>query len=111
MSLIKSIRKLAADFPDAVYTSDTYCEYTKGECGPGKGCIVGQGLQNCGMKWVASYGDSRGEMAVSSLFHRIKVTNQNDRAWLISVQSLQDSTKSWAEAVRLSDASLGQCLG
>ena len=41
--LIEAVRKLAEDYPDAVY-NETYCRYSVGEAGPGEGCIIGQAV-------------------------------------------------------------------
>jgi hypothetical protein len=105
ISLIQSIRKLAADFPDAVYSVEGYCQYTEGKCGPGQGCLVGQGMQNCGMGEMAEDADILGEIGVSSFFSKANVKNKNDRNWLIKIQGNQDNGKPWADAVRLADAS------
>jgi hypothetical protein len=104
MSLIQSVRWLASGFPDALYQASRYCEYTKGKCGPGFGCIIGQGMQNCGMRDVAKAADSAGETAINYLFLETKVANKNDLAWLTKVQRAQDAGRRWADAVRLADA-------
>lgn len=74
MSLVQSVRKLAAKYPDTVYPSGDvpYSRYTEGDCGAGAGCIIGQALQDCGMKDIAEYADNQGEMNVCSLLNHVK---------------------------------------
>jgi hypothetical protein len=109
MSLVQSVRKLAAKYPDTIYPSEglPYCKYTEGTCGAGKGCIIGQGLQDCGMGHIAESADYGGEMSVAALIPAIGITNRNDHMWLIRVQQQQDANKTWATAVRFADRSLG----
>lgn len=105
MSVIQEIRELAAKYPDTIYPKEDvpYCRYTEGDCGSGSGCLIGQGLQRSGMKTIAEDADLTGETGVLSLFTDMNVFNKNDRMWLSNVQIFQDSGKTWATSVRLTD--------
>lgn len=105
MTLIQAIRKLASDYPDTRYPvqGHEYCEYTRGECGPGAGCIVGQALQMSGLTSIAEDADESGECGVGSLFEKMGIKNFNDQKWLSRVQSNQDFSFSWSGAVADAD--------
>ena len=109
MSLIQSVRDIAAKYPDTKYNLKGigYCQYTKGDCGPGSGCLIGQAMQMCGMEDIAIESDELGEQSIDMLVDKLGVTSKNDRLWLCRVQYYQDQMKPWSLAVKLADSYLG----
>ena len=103
MNLVQTVRKLAADYPDAVYQgTDRGCFYTIGECGPGNGCIVGQALQKLGYE-LEGFDEQKG-VGIGILIARLEIPcSCQDKDWLIFVQDYQDMGKPWKEAVKLAD--------
>jgi hypothetical protein len=109
MTLIQSVRDIAGKYPDAIYIVEEigYPQYTKGDCGPGSGCLLGQAMQACGMEDIAAQSDESGEQSIPQLFNELGVTSKNDQLWLINVQCYQDLMRTWREAVRLADSLVG----
>lgn len=114
-TIIKNVRKIAKEHPDAVYDSSSridHYSYTAGEAGGGEGCIIGQ----------ASIGSFVHELDISepigidSLVYEL---NSQDLLvdctgkkvnWLSQVQTYQDAGHTWSYAVKRTDNVVGTVL-
>jgi len=107
--MISEVRRIAKEYPNAVYSMDNlvFCCYTKGKCGPGFGCLLGQAMQSAGLRHIANQADEQGEKAISELFNVLNIHNANDRMWLSDVQGQQDRGATWEEAVKFADSQIG----
>lgn len=96
--VIDRVRKLAREHPDAVYKHDT-CLYTKGECGPGVGCIIGQALPEYQEElWRL---DNITDFHVSSMIRELNIeVTEEQSIWLETVQHYQDKGVTWEKAVK-----------
>lgn len=103
--VVNEIRKVAAEQPDFIYNGDTFpieCLYTKNADGSPGGCIVGRALMRLNVEEeVLVKNDGRGASGVLSelgIGGDIFVMH-----WINEVQEIQDSGKTWAEAVQSAD--------
>ncbi len=116
-TLVKRVRALADQYPDAVYQSKgASCSYLAGtvEGGPDTpGCIVGQAAHGYIRKDYLAQADIQGDN-VGGLIRYINAVNphyldtprqvsDSDQIWLQVVQSRQDSGDSWGDAIRWAD--------
>lgn len=113
VELLNIIRKLATESPDAVYDlgDDTKtCYYSKGECGKGIGCIIGQALLKMGvdvelLDQIPSLG---GIMNIRQIINRhpYSFVNAPDYRWIHwihQIQIEQDLKHTWIYALREAD--------
>lgn len=110
MLLIETIRKLAEENPEAVYSVSDIdfdnCQYTRGVCGPGSGCIVGQAIAQLYPdkipKMVAQ--DNRGPIGAAALFDDLDIEyKRKEIRWINTVQARQDVGHPWLDAIKLAD--------
>lgn len=102
-ALILAVRKLAEEYPDAVYPNRK-CYYSTGECGPGEGCIVGQAAKiACPELYeIMRQRDQQAMTDISAILApynlpRIKLY------WLSLVQSRQDHRQPWNKCITDAD--------
>lgn len=108
--LVDQVRKVAAQYPDFIYTKTPggRCLYGPTKKNP-HGCIMGKALQDLGLPLPPE-----GEGISTFLAHAAEfLITPDDQArllyWLDEVQAAQDSGVSWGQAV--SDATLNpRCL-
>ncbi len=95
--LVESVRKIATERPDVVYSGN--CYYDSGECSDGSvGCLLGQALQ--AIDWPI-YERNLEDSIVFLLFNE---GYTDDRViWCRRVQAEQDVKKTWAECVEYAD--------
>lgn len=105
LTLIQAVRDIAGKYPYVKYNfgETVYPHYTKGDCGPGSGCLLGQAMQACGMGDIAEQSDELGEQPIVMLVDKLGVTSQNDIMWLSKVQYFQDTGRMWRDSVKLAD--------
>lgn len=119
--VIEEVRKIANERPDFVYADQPLstptlqsnsCSYISASYGipEGEGCIVGQALQKLGISEDALQ-EHEGYIA-SGVLIRLDIHDQEESEhtpeleWLDTVQSEQDTKKSWGEAIRVADEAL-----
>lgn len=116
-ALISTVRQLAKQFPDAIY-SEGKCLYTSGRAGNGQGCVLGQAAKICNpslYKSMAISDKSCGQYG-TAIYEIPSVKNAkidaerqyhphilNKINWLVEVQSLQDDETPWGECIKLAD--------
>lgn len=104
------VLRLAAEYPDTVYPkvmeerSLRQCYYTKGECGPGVGCIFGQALTNLdsslAVRLAAMDADDMFNTGIGNVVWKLGISATNEEeTWCDSVQAAQDNSRRWADAV------------
>jgi len=105
--LVEEVRRLAAESPHAIYYKPTAygCSYINGDCGRGKGCILGQAAKNV---WPELFHVmEKGEFVAFSSYLIYDVNgstaNGTQIEWLKSVQRHQDSGYTWSETVAFTD--------
>lgn len=110
MLLIDTIRKLAEENSDAVYnisgTDLDSCAYTKGPCGPGVGCIVGQAVAQCypdKIPQMVAQDDERPVGAATLLYDLGIEYSEKEIRWINTVQAKQDIGYRWTAAVNMAD--------
>jgi hypothetical protein len=100
--LISIVRRIAKENPEAVYySSDGDCFYTRGECGNGTGCIIGQALidMKSELKGELEEVDSHFVPMARELLTRLDLgLSGAEINWLCAVQLYQDYRNSWAES-------------
>lgn len=101
-ALEAEVRKLAAEYPDAVYPKGMY-SYTKGAAGSGVGCIMGQAAKRLGATEEVLEKWNRGSMCGDPQQIAAILGNSWGYDWLRLTQERQDSQDSWSEAVRYAD--------
>ena len=108
--IIAAVRKLATDWPDAVYDSGelSACMYDAGtvEYGPPhqQGCIFGQAGLSLGILDQFPGSDSGGVGIDTVLDDYLEVvTTQDERKWVVAVQNAQDEHMTWRQAVAKAD--------
>jgi hypothetical protein len=112
MSVVDEVRRLATESPDTVYKNEM-CLYTKGKCGNGEGCIIGQAI----VAWCPEMKRYLEDMDAKSLkqncpfsFYNLKhygidqFLTREEISWCRNVQASQDRGITWKEAVRIEDA-------
>lgn len=115
-TLIKRVRDLAADHPDAVYNMDPRlgkCAYTIGEAGGGTGCIFGQALKDLVApdmweEWQRTerrYSTSPGSITDLLDCHSDVEIGSDEYYWCQHVQDRQDNKMTWGEAIESADQS------
>lgn len=116
-SVIKNIRDLAEERPDFVYEAPEFDASEGGpEClyvhpGNQPGCIVGHALMMDGVaaealiKFDNTYANGIGVRAGVVTANLCDDTpTQQEQWWMDSVQSNQDSGKTWSESVQFADS-------
>lgn len=115
----REVRNLAMREPDFIYTaqdvSSSACGYVGKVIGSaeGRGCIIGQALQNLGVSketlldFEKKTSDLRVDSGVYTLLPYLKIGGYGDHSWLVKVQSHQDFGRPWGLAVELADDSAG----
>jgi hypothetical protein len=110
--LIRAVRELAAESPDAVYETDAAncCEYTRPACGNGCGCLIGQAIVRCDPDMKESlvrFDDTRSvERKPLELNTGVCLSTSGNivgEDWLASVQDRQDNGATWSDAVAGAD--------
>lgn len=101
-TVIDRVRKLAIEHPDAVY-KHAKCLYTKGACGPGTGCIIGQALPE--YKEELERLDNITDYYVVEMMKELNIGATREQfLWLETVQHHQDKGDTWEEAVKIAEA-------
>jgi len=115
IDLIDAIRKLAANYPDAVYANGTMgaCSYSQGAVtnGPERtGCIVGQAAALIGVSnqeiehgGETGYGEFLDTLAKNKWLDTDSKSIGDQYDWIGRVQERQDSGVEWGEAVKSAD--------
>jgi hypothetical protein len=108
-ALESEVRKLTADFPDAVYTRLNgvgACLYSVGSAGPGCGCIIGQGMARLGVdvKQIDETYPRPWGAASDKVLKRAGHEEARIQKWLTAVQTYQDDGNTWAQCVAHGDA-------
>lgn len=121
MKITDAIRKLATDYPNAVYVppsgeiGDGKCFYTRGDVSDGperSGCIVGQAVVMArpeledGLKEV-DYASMGAEDLLRDLSLDLEL-EEEELHWINSVQEHQDMGDCWSEAVREADEEMDE---
>lgn len=109
-SLVIEVRRLAREYPDAVYGTGDACYYTKGEVDLGppgvEGCIMGQALRNLDVNMQdLLYGPEDGAY-IDEILERLDWLDDTDDetlVWLRAVQKAQDLAARWEFAVNEAD--------
>jgi len=108
-SLILAVRKLAEEYPDAIYPL-AGCYYSTGECGPGLGCIIGQAAKiSCPELYalMLEKDERKSQIGIQSLLWKNKNLIEdfavNTYDWLGRVQVRQDCRTPWAKCVADAD--------
>lgn len=112
MSIVDEVRRLANESPDAVYKNDM-CLYTKGSCGNGEGCLIGQAI----VAWcpemkpylksmdAKSFAENRPFSVYNLKHYGIEhLLTREEIHWCRNIQSNQDRGITWKEAVRIEDS-------
>lgn len=104
----EEVIRLATEYPDSVYRapSDTEirCQYLRGKCGPGEGCIIGQAIMklDSSKQEVLKEADSgfNGE-PIDEIMEELGIEefNQSELDWLCNVQANQDRATPWGECI------------
>ena len=111
--LIRAVRELAAESPDAVYEPDASksCEYTRPACGNGCGCLIGQAIVRCDPDMKESlvrFDDIRSvewePLELNTVVCLSTGGNIVGEDWLASVQDRQDNGATWRDAVAGADS-------
>lgn len=108
-ALIAEVRRLADEYPDAIYDNDL-CFYTCGKVTNGpkeEGCIFGQVLRKvCPNIDLSKFEDCDNSDYCDNIEEVLRKINLNSYPldkWCETVQYQQDQKKTWSEAVRLAD--------
>lgn len=112
--LIEAVRNLAAESPDNRYMGKSKCEYSRGRCTNGScGCIIGQAIRKIDTEvfGVIELREAQdrfvgGILGLTEYLKEREIVfdcTDQERRWLIHVQSEQDCGKTWAVAVELAD--------
>jgi hypothetical protein len=116
ITLITTVRKIAAKYPDAIYKrgeTKIECYYSKGISStpsnkiPGKGCLIGRALREMRQKVDPS---SEGEVVAS--FINYTTDEYPYMQWLEQLQMSQDAQREWRNAVEIADIRFpdGSCI-
>ncbi len=112
-ALVREVRELVEEYPNARYSNDTGCSYTLGEVVNGPqhdGCIIGQAAKRLGIMELFRYGDGEaihGETVADILSVRLGIDKDDPGLeWLNKVQHEQDLGAPWGQAVDVTDMSL-----
>lgn len=108
-ALILEVRKLADEYPEAVYPL-AGCYYSTGECGPGTGCLIGQAAKTSSPELYALMLERDGrksQIGIQSLLWKYKDLIEDFTVakydWLGRVQVKQDYGTPWAKCVAGAD--------
>lgn len=114
-NVIGEVRKLAAERPDFNYreqpmehpeTRADQCSYVYASVGvtEGEGCIIGQALQRLGVSEETLLENDTVFASAFLLNLGVTETDLTSYRWIDRVQSLQDTGKTWGEAVSITDS-------
>lgn len=113
--LIEQVRALAAAYPDTVYP-EGQCWYSRGNAGPGCGCLIGQALSDFDPELPRKLDcefpppkitSGKATLVIQSRFPEYRPM-LSDQWWLELVQEAHDAGKPWGEAVRMVDKGRGE---
>lgn len=115
-TIIKNVRELANEYPDAVYRTpegwedDTKCSYIEGKAGNGEGCIIGQASIGSLVKTLDSVSHTSiiKEVITNLQGRHLKDVTSEKINWLQEVQTKQDIGETWFEAVQHADEQVGE---
>lgn len=99
--IIKEIRMLQSEYPEAIYQNDCGggCSYSKGSVAGGsrkKGCLIGQALRNTYPDVYKAVKKLNDYVTIASLISELGIVcTENQKNWLINVQTNQDASKPW----------------
>ena len=109
VEIITVVRKLADDWPDAVYDLGelTACMYDTGSIDNGPdadGCIFGQAGRVLGILDQFPDADAGG-MGILTVFDDYLeiAASKDERKWVVAVQNAQDDHQTWRQAVARAD--------
>ena len=113
--VIAAVRKLATDWPDAIYDMGDLgsCLYDAGNVSNGPpgavGCIFGQAGVSLGIMDRFPVGD-QGGVGIATLFadYLEVATTGDEQDWMKMVQEAQDTSSSWGDAVANADELVGR---
>lgn len=103
-SLIKSVRKLAKQYPNVRYKHEDKSYFTgdvfDGDKFIGQGCLIGQALQRNNFRL-----HKHSELFIDDYLkeHRVPADNLKQIQWLRTVQEQQDDGRSWGRCVEFAD--------
>lgn len=107
--IIATVRKLAADSPNNVYSRpggiDSVCKYFSGKCSNGStGCIFGQAFLELELDIDEDIDEDFGMGIVALLDIELNIEEEyHKKNWCDKVQRVQDSELSWSEAIKRAD--------
>lgn len=112
VEIITTVRKLAAEYPDAVYGSIDECAYETGTVTNGppgvEGCIFGQAGLVLGILDRFPTQDAGGIGIATVFADYLEAPIQGDEQdWMEKVQGSQDKSMSWGKAVEAADSVIG----
>ena len=105
--VVAEVRRLAVQYPDAVYESpDGNYHYDKGTAGGAEGCLIGQAARNVcrplyNLFLCASFkGDAPDQVLSTNIQQGVGV---QQIGWLTEAQEAQDTSNTWSTAVEWAD--------
>lgn len=104
--LIKEVRALAREYPNAWYTSPlhegSYFQGMVKDGPPGQyGCLIGQAFQRLGKP--VNYGPTIKCVLVQTGVEQPSGEWSREADWLDKVQGLQDQKKAWSTCLKIAD--------
>lgn len=109
--LQKEVRRLAAEYPNAIYQSLDGCYYNAGIVANGpdtEGCLLGQAIRNLDPEIFEDIGMDGDDIASLIQYMDEHFDNSEDKEgnienWFSIVQGQQDNGETWSEAVKIAD--------
>lgn len=98
--LWSAIEKIVEEHPDVVYPvdEDGGCYYSKGVCGDGDGCLIGQALQACGLDVTPLDSDTPSD--ICNIIREFELNYTEAQVGLLDeLQYYQDIGTPWEDAL------------
>lgn len=120
--LQKEVRRLANQYPNAIYQSPNGfngCYYNVGIVANGpdtEGCLLGQAIRNLEPEiFEAITADSDDIVSLICIMNEDFDNSEDEEGdiekWLSIVQGQQDGGKTWSEAVKIADLNMEEVMG